>query len=286
MTPRERLMTVLEGGIPDCVPVSPDFSNMIPARLTGKPFWDLYLYNDPPIWQAYIDAAKRFNIDSLMDGYFWLSFPDEQNCVPWQRLPATPNSKNKSSPIANGSDSSSSKTPNASSSSVHALKIANASGNLASASITSPIHLPNGFPLQKSACPISPRDSSRSKTLNPSIMAPRVCAGKAAYGRPGSRRRIPRLLSNPLLRAGYLRLLRPPRTSRLLARYIHRTRRTKIRQHYENGCQTRLPLRRRLGDTCLSDRRYLPSACLPRRQTRHRPCLISGPPHSHPFLRP
>ena len=90
MTPRERLLTVLKGKISDCVPVSPDFSNMIPARLTGKPFWDLYLYNDPPIWQAYIDAAKRFDIDSLMDGYFWLSFPDEQDCLPWQRLPATP----------------------------------------------------------------------------------------------------------------------------------------------------------------------------------------------------
>ena len=90
MTPRERLLTVLKGKIPDCVPVSPDFSNMIPARLTGKSFWDLYLYNDPPIWQAYIDAAKRFDIDSLMDGYFWLSFPDEQDCLPWQRMPPTP----------------------------------------------------------------------------------------------------------------------------------------------------------------------------------------------------
>ena len=77
MTGRERLLTVLKGGIPDCVPVAPDFSNMIPARLTGKPFWDLYLYNDPPIWEAYIDCAKRFDIDSLMDGYFPLTFPGE-----------------------------------------------------------------------------------------------------------------------------------------------------------------------------------------------------------------
>jgi len=73
MTPRERLLTVLRGEVPDCVPVAPDFSNMIPARLTGKPFWDLYLYNDPPIWEAYIDCAKRFDIDALMDGYFPLS---------------------------------------------------------------------------------------------------------------------------------------------------------------------------------------------------------------------
>ena len=162
MTPRERLTTVLKGGIPDCVPVSPDFSNMIPARLTGKPFWDLYLYNDPPIWQAYIDAAKRFNIDSLMDGYFWLSFPDDAELASHGKdYPQLQNSKNKSSPIANGSVSSSSKTPNASSSSVHALKIVNASGNPASASITSRTRPPNGFRLPKSACPISPLVSSR-----------------------------------------------------------------------------------------------------------------------------
>ncbi|MHC4252210.1 MAG: uroporphyrinogen decarboxylase family protein [Planctomycetota bacterium] len=82
MTPRERLLKVLAGDTPDCVPVAPDFSNMIPARLTGKPFWDLYLYNDPPIWEAYIDCAKRFDIDSLMDGYFPLTFPEERGAGP------------------------------------------------------------------------------------------------------------------------------------------------------------------------------------------------------------
>jgi len=77
MSHRHRLLTVLRGGIPDCVPVAPDFSNMIPARLTGRPFWDLYLYNDPPIWDAYVDCAKRFDIDSVMDGYFPLRFAGE-----------------------------------------------------------------------------------------------------------------------------------------------------------------------------------------------------------------
>ncbi len=77
MTSREQLQTVLAGEIPDCVPVMPDTSNMIPARLTGKPFWDLYLYNDPSIWEAYIDCVKHFDIDSLMDGYFPLRFPEE-----------------------------------------------------------------------------------------------------------------------------------------------------------------------------------------------------------------
>jgi len=85
MTSRERLLAVLRGEIPDCVPVAPDFSNMIPARLTGKPFWDLYLYNDPPIWEAYIDCARRFDIDAMMDGYFHLTFPDEVSDGPdWE----------------------------------------------------------------------------------------------------------------------------------------------------------------------------------------------------------
>ena len=87
MTPRERLLTVLAGKIPDCVPVAPDFSNMIPCRLTGKAFWDIYLYNDPPVWEAYIDCAKRFEIDSLMDGYFPLAFPEERRGAPgWERF--------------------------------------------------------------------------------------------------------------------------------------------------------------------------------------------------------
>lgn len=67
------------GGIPDCVPVAPDFSNMIPARRTGKPFWDLYLYDDPPIWEAYIETAKYFDIDAVMDGYFPLRYPSDEN---------------------------------------------------------------------------------------------------------------------------------------------------------------------------------------------------------------
>lgn len=76
MTSRERLSTVLRGGIPDCVPVAPDTSNMIPARLTGKPFWDIYIWQDPPLWKAYIDCVKRFGFDSLMDGYAVIRFDD------------------------------------------------------------------------------------------------------------------------------------------------------------------------------------------------------------------
>lgn len=76
MTSKERLTKVLSGQLPDHVPVAPDTSNMIPARLTGRPFWDLYLYQDPPIWKAYIDCVKYFGFDSLMDGYAAILFDE------------------------------------------------------------------------------------------------------------------------------------------------------------------------------------------------------------------
>ena len=74
MTPRQRLLTVLNGGIPDHVPVIPDMSNMIPARLTGKPFWDIYLHNDPPLYAAYANAAKHFGFDGWYQAYDAISF--------------------------------------------------------------------------------------------------------------------------------------------------------------------------------------------------------------------
>jgi len=63
MTSRERLLTILRGDLPDCVPCCPDISNMIPCRLTGKPFWDIYAFKDPPLWKANIDALKFFDLD-------------------------------------------------------------------------------------------------------------------------------------------------------------------------------------------------------------------------------
>ena len=74
MTPRERFMVAMTNGTPDRVPVTPDISNMIPARRTGKPFWELYYFNEPPVWQAYIDAVKYFGIDG------WFIYGDLQ----WQ----------------------------------------------------------------------------------------------------------------------------------------------------------------------------------------------------------
>jgi len=60
------MMTAMAGRQPDYVPVAPDTSNMIPCRLTGKPFWEIYLYNNPPLWRAYIDAVKHFGFDGWL----------------------------------------------------------------------------------------------------------------------------------------------------------------------------------------------------------------------------
>jgi len=85
LSPRERFMIAMTNGVPDQVPVTPDISNMIPARMTGKPFWDLYYFNEPPVWQAYIEAVKHFGIDG------WFIYGDMQWQWPGDRHEAIEN---------------------------------------------------------------------------------------------------------------------------------------------------------------------------------------------------
>ena len=73
MTSRERMVEAMWNRKPDMVLVAPDMSNMVPCRLTGKPFWEIYHNQDPPLWKAYIDAVKFFE----MDGWFIYGAPDE-----------------------------------------------------------------------------------------------------------------------------------------------------------------------------------------------------------------
>ena len=66
MTGRERIMTALRNGQPDRVPATPDISIMIPCRLTGKPFWEIEVNENPSLTLAYINAVKYFGIDGWM----------------------------------------------------------------------------------------------------------------------------------------------------------------------------------------------------------------------------
>jgi len=63
MTSKERMMIAMRGGMPDRVPVAPDISNMVPARLTGKPFWEIYENNNPSLGRAYMDAVRFYGMD-------------------------------------------------------------------------------------------------------------------------------------------------------------------------------------------------------------------------------
>ncbi|MGQ9609346.1 MAG: uroporphyrinogen decarboxylase family protein [bacterium] len=86
MTSKERMIIAMKNGKPDYVPVAPDISNMIPCRLTGKPFWDIYLYQDPPRWQAYINAVKYFGFDGWLDSVpiqFEYEQEESKNAIKW-----------------------------------------------------------------------------------------------------------------------------------------------------------------------------------------------------------
>ena len=77
MNSRERFLMAMTGGRPDRVPCTPDISNMVPCRLTGKRFWDIYMHADPPLWRAYLDAAEHFGIDAwFFDGALDFEYPD------------------------------------------------------------------------------------------------------------------------------------------------------------------------------------------------------------------
>lgn len=66
MTGRERIMTALRNQQPDRVPATPDISIMIPCRLTGKPFYEIEVSENPSLTSAYIHAVKYFGIDGWM----------------------------------------------------------------------------------------------------------------------------------------------------------------------------------------------------------------------------
>lgn len=87
MTPRERLLAVLHGQLPDRVPCDPDISNMVPCRLTGKPFWDIYAFEDPPLWKAHIHALNTFDLDGGFELYSFgpVDILDEQPRVTWEQ---------------------------------------------------------------------------------------------------------------------------------------------------------------------------------------------------------
>lgn len=76
------MLVAMTNGVPDRVPVTPDISNMIPCRLTGKPFWEIYYFNDPPLWRAYLDAVKYYGFDGwFIDAEMQYQWPGDRSRV-------------------------------------------------------------------------------------------------------------------------------------------------------------------------------------------------------------
>ncbi len=90
MTSKERLMTAFRRGVADHVPVCPDISVMVPAKLTSKPFYDLFLdgrehngWTSATYSEAYVEAVKYFGIDGwyIYGGLKELRPPDSPEFV-------------------------------------------------------------------------------------------------------------------------------------------------------------------------------------------------------------
>ena len=63
LTPKQRLLLAMTHQVPDRVPCTPDISNMVPCRLTGKTFEHIYLHHNPPLGEAYLQAVEQLDLD-------------------------------------------------------------------------------------------------------------------------------------------------------------------------------------------------------------------------------
>ncbi len=68
LSSKERLLIAIRNGRADRIPVCPDISNMVPCRLTGKPFWDVFMHQNPPLWRAWMDALAYYDFDGYFNG--------------------------------------------------------------------------------------------------------------------------------------------------------------------------------------------------------------------------
>jgi uroporphyrinogen decarboxylase len=80
MTGRERMLTAFARRKADHVPVSPDISAMVPVRLSGRPFDEMFLdgrphngYATASVAEAYVNAVKYYGMDGW---YIYGSMPE------------------------------------------------------------------------------------------------------------------------------------------------------------------------------------------------------------------
>lgn len=74
MTSRDRFLAAVRNLPADRVPVSPDFSNSIPASRTGLPYWEIYFEGHYPLWKAYLEACDHFGTEAWVASAFGAPF--------------------------------------------------------------------------------------------------------------------------------------------------------------------------------------------------------------------
>lgn len=86
MTGRQRLLAAYDHREPDHVPVSPDISAMVPVRLSGRPFDEMFLdgrphhgYASASVAQAYVDAVRYYGMDG------WYIYGSQKEIAPPER---------------------------------------------------------------------------------------------------------------------------------------------------------------------------------------------------------
>jgi hypothetical protein len=66
MTYRDRITAAFRGEQPDRVPVSPELWDVIPIRVSGRPFWEFSAtsYGRTPLWRAQLEAYRYFDCEA------------------------------------------------------------------------------------------------------------------------------------------------------------------------------------------------------------------------------
>jgi hypothetical protein len=66
MTPKQRITAAFKNKKPDIVPVSPELWDVIPLRVSGRPFWEVggTSFSKIPLWKAQLDAYEFFGCES------------------------------------------------------------------------------------------------------------------------------------------------------------------------------------------------------------------------------
>jgi hypothetical protein len=66
LTYRDRITAAFRGQPPDRVPVSPELWDVIPFRVSGRPFWEFSAtsYGRAPLWRAQLEAYRFFDCEA------------------------------------------------------------------------------------------------------------------------------------------------------------------------------------------------------------------------------